>query len=227
MKKVLSLLIAFLWIFCVNAQQTDSLRSNKPLRFTPVQLVVPVGAMAAGTALIFTEKKPANINTGKHLGFGSYAEDYIQYSPLMANTIFDLAGMKSRTDRVNKLAIGIKTGLIVLGSVSALKYTTHRWRPDGSNHLSYPSGHTATAFAGATALSTEYRDNYPWVPYAAYTVAGGVGALRVIHNKHYLSDVIVGAGLGILSSKIAYWTHQYRWKTKRQNDIFSGVLYSK
>jgi len=50
------------------------------------------------------------------------------------------------------------------------------------------------------------------MPYAAYGVASGVGLLRVANNKHYISDVLIGAGIGILSMKAAYWTHQYKWK---------------
>lgn len=135
--------------------------------------------------------------------------------------------MKSRTDGVNKVAIGVKAAAINFGTVTAIKLLTKKNRPDGTNKMGFPSNHTASAFAGATGLTIEYGQDYPWVPYAAYTVAAGVGALRIAHNKHYLSDVLVGAGIGILSSKIAYWTHQYKWKTKKENDIFSGVLYDK
>ena len=45
-------------------------------------------------------------------------------------------------------------------------------------------------------LSMEYGENYRWVPYVAYSVATGVGVLRIAHDKHYWSDVIFGAGLG-------------------------------
>jgi membrane-associated phospholipid phosphatase len=49
------------------------------------------------------------------------------------------------------------------------------------------------------------------MPYASYTVASSVGLLRVANNRHYISDVLVGAGIGYLSMKVAYWTHQYKW----------------
>ena len=59
---------------------------------------------------------------------------------------------------------------------------------------------------------------------SAYSVATGVGVLRIAHDKHYWSDVIFGAGLGILSTKIAYWTHQYQWNKKSEKDNLT-ILY--
>ena len=76
---------------------------------------------------------------------------------------------------------------------------------------SFPSGHTAQAFAAAAMLSEEYGYHYKWVPYLSYGIASTVGVLRMANNKHYLSDVLVAAGIGILSTKVAYWTHQYNW----------------
>lgn len=60
---------------------------------------------------------------------------------------------------------------------------------------SFPSGHTAAAFAAATVFSMEYRDR-PLVPIAAYTVASLIGLSRITENKHWASDVFVGAALG-------------------------------
>jgi membrane-associated phospholipid phosphatase len=110
-------------------------------------------------------------------------------------------------------------------SVYILKKVIDNKRPDGTV-MSFPSGHAANAFAGATILSIEYQKNHPWVPYVAYGVATGVGVMRVANNRHYISDVLFGAGLGILSMKLAYWTHQYKWnKPKSTQDPFAGILY--
>ncbi len=227
MQKNLLLILTFLITFFGKAQQADTISiRNKSLKFTVKQLYIPTGLMLAGTGILIAEKRDAVYTGVKKYGFGSYAEDYIQFTPLLANSAFDLAGMKGRTDRINKLAIGIKTGLILSATNFVLKYSTHKIRPDGSNYHGFPSAHTATAFAGATTLTTEYGENYPWVPYAAYGVAYGVGVLRVVHDKHYWSDVVFGAGLGILSSKLAYWTHQYHWnKSETKKDAFAGVIY--
>ncbi len=46
-------------------------------------------------------------------------------------------------------------------------------------------------------------------------MATGVGAMRVMNNRHWISDVMVGAGIGILSTNLAYLTHRYRWGKKK------------
>ena len=83
------------------------------------------------------------------------------------------------------------------GTWQAAKYAVGRNRPDGSNNHSLPSGHTATAFATAGVL----QRHFGWkagVP--AYAFAGYVGASRMAANRHYLSDVVLGAGVGIAAA---------------------------
>lgn len=225
MKSFFSFALAFVLFLQSFAQQKDSLAYDIPYKFNYKQLIVPTAAVAAGTAIMLSEKRAELVPGKKSIGYLGYFEDWAIYGPTVANAAMDLAGMKSRTDGANKLAIGVKSSIITLGTVTAMKYLTKQNRPDGTDNKGFPSGHAATVFAGATALSIEYQDDYPWIPYAAYTFASGISALRVVHNKHYWSDVLVGAGIGILSSKIAYWTHRYRWKTKKPHDIFSGVYY--
>ena len=77
----------------------------------------------------------------------------------------------------------------------ALKSTTHRTRPDGSDQLSFPSGHTSNAFAIATVWSKHYGARAA-VP--AYFLAGMVGVSRMAIQRHHLSDVVAGAALGYL-----------------------------
>src|SRR5215470_1533254 len=78
--------------------------------------------------------------------------------------------------------------------VQGAKFAAERTRPDGSNNFSFPSGHTASAFATATVL----QEHFGWkagIP--AFAFAGFVGASRMAADKHYLSDVLIGAGIGI------------------------------
>lgn len=221
------ILFAVLFLQNLSAQQPDSLTvRHEPYRFEAKQLYVPGILMAVGTGVLITEKRNIPVDENKnYLAFGGYFEDYAQFAPHAAAYAFELGGMKPRTDFMNRSAILFKGELLTFVSVTALKYVFKQPRPDASNEYGFPSGHTANAFAGATFLAMEYGQDYKWVPYAAYSFAGGLGALRVAHNKHYWSDVIFGAGLGILTMKAAYWTHQYKWNKTKSNPEAFDIIY--
>ena len=78
-----------------------------------------------------------------------------------------------------------------------LKKTFYKQRPDASNFESFPSGHTAVAFSGASFITHRYGKKYA-IP--TYLLATFVGYSRVYAKKHYWGDVIVGAGIGILNT---------------------------
>jgi len=82
--------------------------------------------------------------------------------------------------------------------VQPLKYATHRTRPDGSNHQSFPSGHAAVTFATATVIERHlgWRKSL-----LGYTIASYVAASRLHDNRHYLSDVVFGAAVGSIAGR--------------------------
>ena len=91
----------------------------------------------------------------------------------------------------------VRAQVLTQGVVQGIKFTAQRTRPDGTN-LSFPSGHTASAFATGTVL----QRHFGWkVGVPAYALATYVGASRLSENRHYLSDVMFGAMLGILAGK--------------------------
>ena len=88
--------------------------------------------------------------------------------------------------------------------VNSLKLACGVLRPDESNFFSFPSGHTATAFMTATLLYKEYGFKSVWVGIVAYAAAIITGMTRILNNRHWMIDVIVGAALGILLTEMAY-----------------------
>lgn len=140
----------------------------------------------------------------EHLKVSIPIDDYSQFAPAVAIYGLDLMGIKAKHNFRDRTII-MATSYIVMGAtIQTMKRSVPVLRPDGSNDKSFPSGHTATAFVGAHILFKEYRDTSPWIGIAGYAVATGTGALRVLNKKHWASDVITGAGIGILSAEVGY-----------------------
>jgi membrane-associated phospholipid phosphatase len=142
-----------------------------------------------------------------HPTFSTKIDNYLEYSPALAVYALNLAGIHGAHNfRDRTFILGIST-LLMTGTVGILKNSTHILRPDGSTYNSFPSGHTATAFMGAQFMWQEYKDVSPWYGVAGYAAAATTGVLRLYNNRHWVSDVVTGAGIGILSTKAAYWLY--------------------
>jgi membrane-associated phospholipid phosphatase len=147
-------------------------------------------------------------------GFHTRVDDYLQFAPYLELGATVLAGVEARNDRLNLLLVIAKSEALMLATVYTIKSTTDILRPDDSANNAFPSGHTAQAFLAASIVHTELRDKSQWYGIGAYTVAASVGALRMLNNRHWQSDVFAGAGIGILSAHLAYLSHRNRWGRK-------------
>lgn len=144
-------------------------------------------------------------------------DNYTQMAPAAILLGLKAAGVPSRSSWGRMLVSDAISIALMTGVVQGLKHTTDVTRPDGTNKQSFPSGHTATAFMTATMLSKEYGHISPWVSVGAYSVATATGLMRMANNKHWLSDVMVGAGIGILSTEFGYWIADAFMKDKGLN----------
>lgn len=86
-----------------------------------------------------------------------------------------------------------------------LKGTVHEMRPDRSGNNSFPSRHTSWAFAASSVISHELYRYSPWWSVGAQTLASAVGLQRIRARRHYGSDVVWGAAVGIASAEMCYW----------------------
>lgn len=155
-------------------------------------------------------------------------DDFMQFTPALSVYVLNNIGIKGKNNlRDRSIVLGTSMAF-VLTSVVALKKITKEERPDGSNNASFPSGHTALAFAGAEFLYQEYKDESIWYGVGGFAVATATGAFRIYNNKHWLTDVAAGAGFGILSTKAAYWLQPYITKHIFGNSAnkTTGALFS-
>lgn len=208
----------------VNAQSVDTLKNNMNSTGLTVQLsqksvikryitptiLVSYGFVSLGNKAIrnldYNIKAELKAN---HPNFSTSVDDYLQYAPLIAIYGLDIAGVKGKNKVLDQMALMLITTGITTAFVTPIKYQTKRLRPDDSSNNSFPSGHTATAFAAAEMLNQEFKDISVWYGYGGYAVAIATGTLRMYNNKHWLSDVIAGAGFGILSTKLTYLVYPH------------------
>lgn len=183
---------------------------------TSVKWKLPTFAIGIGIAckLVpnlreFDRNVASSVQESKHRKFP--LDDYLQYAPLLSVFALDQCGIPAKHSLKERLVLSATSYAIMAGVVNLLKYTTKVRRPDNSNFASFPSGHTATAFVGAHLLYKEYKDRSMWIPIVGYGMAGLTGALRVYNNKHWVSDVLAGVGIGILSVELAYKTMPF-WR---------------
>lgn len=177
-------------------------------------IVIPTALIGYGT-LSFTSEWAEDINIfGRRFATNNgdpdrktHIDDYTQHMPAVAVVGLNIAGVRGRNNIIDAtLLYGMSSG-IAGGIVKPLKRFTDSRRPDNSDALSFPSGHTATAFVSAEFLRQEYKDVSPWIGAAGYSVAILTGYLRMYNNKHWFSDVVAGAGIGILSTRVSYWLY--------------------
>lgn len=134
-------------------------------------------------------------------------DNYLRYAPVLAVYALNAAGIHGKNNFRDRTMIYGISSLIMGTTVMSVKKIAGEQRPDGSNDLSFPSGHTATAFAAAEFMRQEYKEVSPWYGIAGYAAAAATGYLRISNNKHWMSDVVAGAGVGIISTKLAYWIY--------------------
>jgi hypothetical protein len=157
----------------------------------------------------------AHANTRLLTSFKTRIDDYTQFFGPAMTVGLKLGGVEGRSDWPRLFASAAMSYGIMAGFVNGIKYTAKEMRPDGSTANSWPSGHTATSFVGATLLHKEYGlTRSPWYSVAGYGVATATGIMRILNNRHWISDVMSGAGIGIMSTELGYALGDVLFKNK-------------
>lgn len=175
---------------------------------------IGVPLIAGGLIVMHEDRKFRKLRNDFMPQFHRPFDNYTQYVPAAVMYGMKVAGVKSRSSWSRMLVSQAFSAALMATTVQGLKHTTSVYRPDGADNHSFPSGHTAMAFMTATMLSKEYGYKSPWVSIGAYGLAATTGLMRVANNKHWLSDVMVGAGVGILTTEMGYWLADLLFKDK-------------
>lgn len=145
-------------------------------------------------------------------------DEVLQFTPAAVAFALNLCGYEGRSSFKRLFVSSCLSAATTTVCASGMKYMVSETRPDGSSDDSFPSGHTARAFCAATVLHKEYGlTRSPWFSVGAYSVATLTGVMRVLNNRHWISDVLVGAGIGIISTDIGYMLADLWFKDKGLN----------
>ncbi len=187
----------------------DTVYAANQCNFKAKDLILPGALIAVGaTGLLFTPMEDLNHSIQKDMVNlrGNHhrinLDEYLRYAPTALNITLSIIKNDSKysiTDRILIKATSIGT---MYALTQGLKHTINKMRPDGSDNHSFPSGHTASVFLGAESLRMNHGN---WWGVAGYTAATATAFLRLYNNRHWLGDVISGAGIGIISARIGYW----------------------
>lgn len=238
MKKILIIFTSLILSFASQAQQlkqvdSDAVDSLKNIKFKYKQLIIPVVLTSYGFVALHNSKllefnRSVRNEIIKDNHSNLHIDDYSQYIPALTVYALNNLGVKGKNNLRNRSVILATSLGLVATSVTALKSVTNIERPDESSNNSFPSGHTALAFAGAEFLYQEYKDQSIWYGISGYLVATATGGLRMYNNRHWLNDVVAGAGIGILCTKTAYWLNPYINKIlfNGKNSSSSAAIFS-
>jgi len=161
-------------------------------------------AIGGGLALAV---HPADDNVNESLVNSSFAHNFFKPGAVLGSTytllgsavIVYAIGRSKDEPKVSHVGMDLIESLAIAeGITQLLKYTTRRDRPDGSGKTSFPSGHAADTFAFATALERHlgWKGAVP-----AYIFSSYVAMSRLPANRHWLSDVVFGSAVGIISGR--------------------------
>lgn len=217
----------------VAGQNTKELKGqttpDNTLKFKPAQLILPSALIATGIFGVYHNGFIKLNNTVQNglvdLRKSHYAhiDDYIQYLPALTYATLGLLRVPCRLSFKERIAVEATAYLAMAAIVNIGKYSFREKRPDSNARNSFPSGHSATVFTGAELMRLEYGTA---IGMASYAVAIGVAFLRLYNGRHWVNDVLAGAGVGILCARIGYWLLPLYRKWFKWNDSPSKPITS-
>lgn len=222
-KHIITTLILCLTITTLSAQieSTITYPQKEQSRFDRITssktfqtLEVPILLTSVGFAYSAFNGRFHSIRESYIPNFSHNYDDYTQHIPIFVMYGLKIGGVESRSSWGEMLTTNAFSIAITSGVITGLKRSITIRRPNGGGYNSFPSGHTATAFMTATMLHKEYGEQSRWYSIGAYSLAATTEVSRMLNNNHWMSDVLVGAAIGILSVELAYLFSDMIFKKK-------------
>ena len=191
------------------AQKNDYSNTKKSLI---VKSILPASLIVVGSSLNHSIlEKNWKLFLRNRVGnqFEFKIDDYIQYAPIVQLYLADVCNVKAENHWFDQTKYLLISNLITSGITESIKHLTLKTRPNGGQ-FSFPSGHTTFAFTNAAVLYHEFSNTAPVLAYSGYLFSTATGAFRMINNKHWLSDVLVGAGIGMIVTHLVYYLKPFK-----------------
>lgn len=221
--KTIIILICLLQSLSGLSQSVDSV-THKPYK----QFILPASLMVGGLMTQGTISRNVRDELVKsYPNFHSEADDIIQYVPFGVMFGLDAIGLKGKHKLGDQLILSVLSTTLSQGITQSLKYIVKYPRPDADGNESFPSGHTTMAFTSATVLHHEFGEKSVAISILGYSAATATGAMRMLNNRHWLADVLFGAGVGIASTHAVYAVYPWlKHKVFKRNKVVALPTYS-
>ncbi|MFB6342281.1 phosphatase PAP2 family protein [Saccharicrinis sp. FJH62] len=205
LKPVLFVLITFA-LLSFHAKSSAQVKDSTTIKSLIKTEILPASLIGAGSIIsgsLFEKNLQTNLRNTVGNSYEFRIDDYMQYAPVAELYLADLCGVKAKNHWFDQTKYLIISNVITASITHGLKFLTLKTRPTGAR-FSFPSGHTTLAFTNATVLYHEFNETSPLLAYSGFAFSTATASFRMINNKHWLSDVMVGAGIGLLVTHLVY-----------------------
>ena len=196
------------WSFAqadTSSQVTIQIETPKPTLFS--RAWVPIGLSVISIDLLRDSTKYGLqdlIRSGVADTFRTHIDDYLHYVPIVTMYTADLFKVPAKNTVWNQTKFLIMSEALTSGIVWGLKIGLGIQRPNNGTYNAYPSGHTSQAFVQSQVLYNEFRETAPLLAASGFLFSISTGTLRILNNRHWVPDVLLGAGIGMLVTNIIY-----------------------
>jgi len=168
--------------------------------------IIPSILMISGLSLntMTTKTKLQDFIREPFNGYTTKLDDHIQYAPIVMMYASDFFKIPARNSVWNQTKYLFISELVTGTIIQILKHTTKIARPNSNTLTAFPSGHTGQAFVTSQVMFHEFYRTRPLLGLSGYLFSTTTGALRVVNNRHWVPDVLMGAGIAILVTNLVY-----------------------